>query len=718
MGRWLTVCGILGLVIAGLVFLAVGLPQSGGGGDPESSDPAPNAPAPRQAKAAQRSQPAATSGPSVEIHNLPGVRGPLVIPGCRLVVMDRQEVPALRDGQLLFIATEPEPGEEIPENRTVEVEMRYLVTRVKPGEEVPASEIITVPNMAGVKYRRIKEGETVDAADLEIITQRQRLRRLAVGDRVKEGQLLALVDPRVAFDDLGIKKARVIASRADHEAAEMTAAEALSRYERQMKLYNSPGGRATPLEEVTGAKLTWDRYRFEAISKRQAITLGVHELKQAQTLLEMHAIRSKINGVIKAIYKNRGDAVKNLDPVLLIQDPDRLRVEGLVEVQHARYLEPGMEAVVEPSKPEKPELVLRGHMQEVTSVAVSPAKDALILSGSEDRTVRIWDRAEGKQLYTLRGFPAAVRAVACTADGDRSLGMAGVADGSVWLLRGFDRATPPVLQQLNGRHRGPVTCAAFSPEGTLLATGGEDHLIRLWDAASGELLNTSPAEQGHRGAVTSLHFASNTELVSAGRGDNAVLVWKLGPGAALSRIAEFPRRSGDVANLGVSPDGKRVLFDQGKDLQVLSLQTGQIEGVLQNASPAMHFSTMALFAPKDGKVILTASAAENRLQLYRAPTATLRAAEIRQLVWPAAPATCGAFAPNGQFLVTGMRDLTVLVWQMPDPKEVDQELKARITLVDRSLDSSTRQVRIAAELTNPGYLLPGDTATLVIEPKK
>src|SRR5262249_25938659 len=285
---------------------------------------------------------------SVEVVTLPGVGGPLVVPGCRLVAIYRQEVPSLKDGQLLFIATEPGPSEEIPDDRLVEVDVRFQVVPVKAGDKVPGAEVITLPG-GSRRYRLVKEGESVDAVDLLIIQQHKRLRRLTVGDKVKEGQILALVDPRMALAELASKKAKVIASRADHDASAKTAGEARSRYDTQVVLYNSRAGRATSREDVDGARLTWERYVSEAISKEQAITLATEEMNQAQTALEMQIIRSKINGVIKAIYKNRGDAVKNLESVLLIQDPDWLRIEGLVELQHARYLEPGMDVVVEPS---------------------------------------------------------------------------------------------------------------------------------------------------------------------------------------------------------------------------------------------------------------------------------------------------------------------------------------------------------------------------------
>src|SRR5262245_14433544 len=148
MGRTLLLGGVLGILIAGVVVLAVGLPQGtiGGTSDPSEAGPRANTLAPREAKAAPpRAQPGSSSAPSVEVVTLPGVGGPLVVPGCRMVAIYRQEVPTLKDGQLLFIATEPEPGEKVPDDRAVEVDVRFPVTPVRAGDKIPDSQVITLP---------------------------------------------------------------------------------------------------------------------------------------------------------------------------------------------------------------------------------------------------------------------------------------------------------------------------------------------------------------------------------------------------------------------------------------------------------------------------------------------------------------------------------------------------------------------------------------------
>ena len=57
----------------------------------------------------------------------------------------------------------------------------------------------------------------------------------------------------------------------------------------------------------------------------------------------------------------------------------------------------GMRVVVEPTKPESPAVVLRGHREAITAVAVTRAPKTYILSASEDRTVRVWNVRPGKR---------------------------------------------------------------------------------------------------------------------------------------------------------------------------------------------------------------------------------------------------------------------------------------------------------------------------------
>ena len=591
---------------------------------------------------------------------------PIVVPDCRLTVIAKEEAPSQREGVILFIGTE-----------------------VKPDEQVPAEKLIHLPTAEGLKP----------------------FRQLSEGDRVEAGQLLAQLDDRQARDEWLIRGSKLAAARADLAASEKTRDEAHSRQQTQEWLF---ARRATSREELRATELTAQRYYYEAVSKYETVKLAERERNQALTVLEMHQIRSAIPGVIKTIYKKPGEAVRALEPVFQIQGVAKLRAEGLLPLEYLPRLQRGMTVILEPSRSESPEATLLGHLQEITAVAVGANKvRPVVVSGSEDGSVRIWHR-DSRHEQRVLWHPAPVRAVACSPSAAPSWCLTGAADGTIRLYD-LDTAVDRPVRTFPEQHQGAVTCLAFSPDGKACVSGGEDREIFLWDPATGERRFRFP--EGHQAAVTSLQFTPQGQLVSAGR-DNTLRIWTVGTqGARLETTID--RRSGEVAWPGISPDGRHVLLDQGQSLRLLTLKDRLTECVLENSAEATQFSTFALFSPPDGRLILTAGAAEGQVQLWRAPTATTRPYELRQFVnRERSPATCAAFAPDGSFVVTGTKDRKVLIWPLPTAKEIEEQLPAELTLVERAVESSSRQVRIWAEVANPdGRLLPGTTVTLAIYPK-
>lgn len=111
----------------------------------------------------------------------------------------------------------------------------------------------------------------------------------------------------------------------------------------------------------------------------------------------------------------------------------------------------------------EPFLILRGHIGSVRSVSFSP-DGKTIASGSDDKTVKIWDAATGTILRSLRGHSATVTSVFFSPDG-KTL----ISSGKDKTVRVWDAATGEALQRSPG-----VSCegtpAAFSPDGKFLAT--------------------------------------------------------------------------------------------------------------------------------------------------------------------------------------------------------------------------------------------------------
>jgi len=724
--RWLSLFGALALVAIAVVFYVYG-------GPPTTLIPGPEVgvqnPPPahegRQAVAQPGEAPARDqAGPWTRVL---AATPRVVIPGARLTAIATPQVPAMRDGQLLFLGSEIKPGETAPPG-AFEQEVSYLVTETEapsPDKAPPADWV----QSANRWYRPLTKRDDVRPNKVRLYREKRWFRLVDEGTQVKEGDLLALVDPSLAVDDLSIKLAKLDAAEADRASSEKSREEYKERWLRADQLYKQGAGSK---EDATAAKLGYDHYVYETINKAEGVKVAGKELRQAETILDLHSIRSKINGEVKQLIKRRGEAVHNLETVLEMQDHSKLRIRGPVDLQDLDSLpdprnpEDKRVVYVEATRmvPPMPHGILTGHYDAVNGVAVS--KDNQIISVSEDHTACIWRKdPTGRRDRKVVKHKAAVRAVACTppALADKNLFLTGAADG---VARLFDLAADGctlVREFTNGHKEGGINSVAFSPDGRWAVSGGDDRAICLWDVDSGALLQRFPGESGHKAGVTSVAFLyvgrdKKLSVASAGR-DNALIVWPLDGNGAPERAILLDRRGGEVTTLGVNPNGTEVLFDQGKDLRVVSSEDGSLLGNM-SATGGGSFSKLALFSP-DGHLVLTSSGAGG-LQLWQAPTPQTRGHELQQLVWTSsrderAVTNCGAFAPDKSFLVTGTQNRTVIVWPMPSPEEVESRPTAKVIALDPEVSSG--QVRVTAEMDNPGgRLLPGYNVTLVVYPEK
>jgi WD40 repeat protein/tRNA A-37 threonylcarbamoyl transferase component Bud32 len=303
-------------------------------------------------------------------------------------------------------------------------------------------------------------------------------------------------------------------------------------------------------------------------------------------------------------------------------------------------------------------ITFRGHTGYVYSVAFSP-DGTRIVSGSRDKTLKVWDAQTGEEVLTLTGHTEAVLSVAFSPDCKRIV--SGSGDNT---LKGWDAQTGEEIRRLKG-HSSSVLSVAFSPDGTRIVSGSADKTLRLWDAQTGrEILSL----KGHTGPVNSVAFSPDgTRIVSGGQ-DRMLRLWDARTGR---EILTLKGHSGPVLSVAFSPDGTRIVSgSEDRTVQVWDAQTGQETITLTDHTDRVMGVAFSL----DGNRIVSASE-DKTLKVWNAWTGP----EILRLRAPEETLTLKghtgrvnsvAFSADGTRIVSGSYDRTHRLWEAQTGQEI------------------------------------------------
>jgi WD40 repeat protein len=287
--------------------------------------------------------------------------------------------------------------------------------------------------------------------------------------------------------------------------------------------------------------------------------------------------------------------------------------------------------------------VLEGHADDVNIAGFSP-DGRRIVTASHDKTARIWNVADGRQLHVLKGHMASISKVSFSSNGKYIVTASFDKTARIW-----DASTGQQLQILEG-HTDFISHAGFSPNGTQIITASWDKTANIWDASTGRQLHVLV---GHTDSVSSAKFSPNGERIITTSGDNTVRIWDA---TTKRQINILKGHTASIITAVFSSDGRHIVTaSHDNTARIWDAATGEQVYVLNgHTAPVM----IAAFSPDD-RLIISASK-DNTARVWDVATGR----QVYTLKGHTAPVIFAEFSMDGNQILTASGDNTARTWDV------------------------------------------------------
>lgn len=425
-----------------------------------------------------------------------------------------------------------------------------------------------------------------------------------------------------------------------------------------------------------GLRVWFDEWNIRA---GEMIALKVDEgLDQSRVLLlcvSPHALASGWVALERstAIHRDPANADRRFIPLLLAECelPDTLRrykyvdfredrETALAEVLAACRPEPAEAAPVVAPAPKKRspqkggaaaacpaeaeplavlERKLTGHEGWVQSVAVSP-DGQWVASGSDDKTVKIWDLGTGECRATLNLHQDQVYSVAITADGKHVLSGSGDRSVRVWNTEDWR-----CINRLRLDGRALSVCPLPDNKSVLVGLTSQKDNVELWLFKRGQRIWGNRA-QGYANSVGTYQIGRRG--LSGHHGDFALRLWALDSGECL---ANLKGHTDTVCSVKITPDGRfAVSGANDKTIKIWDLDAAVCIGTLEGHTEKVH----AVAVSPDGALIASTGFTDRTVRLWE-----VRSGRCLQDItdqWTGFAPISVEFSPDGSRLIVGIAD--------------------------------------------------------------
>ena len=284
-----------------------------------------------------------------------------------------------------------------------------------------------------------------------------------------------------------------------------------------------------------------------------------------------------------------------------------------------------------------------------SSLSEPPVHPIFILAVDTEGNVSAW-AAEAfslrelspHRIATLEGHTGSVRSVAFSPDG--TMLASGSQDSTIKLWNIGAKENIATL-----RHAHWIRSVAFSPDGTTFALGASDSTIKVWDIATQENIATL---EGHTHRVRSVAFSPDGAMLASGSSDRTVKLWDIATGRT---IATLEGHTAWVYSVAYSPNGT-MLASGSSDNTVKLWDVKRKENI---ATLEGHTGSIRSVAFSPDGTTFASGASDSTIKLWDVATRTnIATFEDKSSVWSV------AFSPDGAMLASGASDRTVKLWDI------------------------------------------------------
>ena len=312
---------------------------------------------------------------------------------------------------------------------------------------------------------------------------------------------------------------------------------------------------------------------------------------------------------------------------------------------------------------------LEGDSDDISSVAYSP-DDTKIISGSDDKTIKIWDANTGQCLNTLEGHSGYIFSVAYSPDGKRIISGSRKKipgkyfwsnDKIVGEIKIWDANTGECLKTLEG-HSGYIFSVAYSPDGKRIISGSRKKIpgkyfwsndkivgeIKIWDANTGQCLKTL---EGHSYIVNSVAYSPDGTKIISGSCGKTIKIWDANIGQCLKTLEGH---SWSVNSVAYSPDGTKIISGSlDETVKIWDVNTGQCLKTLEGHSEGVN---SVAYSPNGTKII--SGSGDKTVKIWDANTGEC----LNTLEGHSKEVLSVAYSPDGTKIISGSEDKTIKIW--------------------------------------------------------